>query len=102
MMKTKSMVENAWAEDMGQFLYNLDSDTRKITRSLKKIKLINKDCSIVFNKTCLNNNLLPKYTLFNIYIYTHTNIYNRKLRLLIVEERPSCYTVYKSSAILET
>ena len=26
-----------------------------------------KQCSIVFNKTCLNNNLLPKYTFFNIY-----------------------------------
>ena len=29
----------------------------------------NKQCSIVFNKTCLNNNLVPKYTLFKIYIY---------------------------------
>ena len=37
-MTTKSMVETAWA-DMRQFLYHLDPDTRKIIRSLKKIKL---------------------------------------------------------------
>ena len=35
-MTTKSMVESAWAEDMGQFLYHLDPNTRKITRSLEK------------------------------------------------------------------
>ena len=62
-MMNKSMVKSAWAEDMGQFLYHLDPNTRKITRSLEKIKLkiINKQSSIIFNKTCLNNNLLPKY-----------------------------------------
>ena len=38
-MTTKSMDENAWVEDMGQFLYHLDPDTRKITRRLEKIKL---------------------------------------------------------------
>ena len=26
LMTTKSMVESAWADDMGQFLYHLDSD----------------------------------------------------------------------------
>ena len=38
-MMTKSMVESTWAEDMGQFFYHLDSDTRKITSNLEKIKL---------------------------------------------------------------
>ena len=28
-MTTKSMVESAWAEDMGQFLHDLDPDTKK-------------------------------------------------------------------------
>ena len=52
-MTTKSMVESAWAEYMGQFLYYLDPNIGKISRSLKKIKLeiINKECSIVLNKT---------------------------------------------------
>ena len=63
-MTIKSMVESAWVEDMGQFLYHLDPDTRKITRSLEKNQIKNnKQCSIVFNKKSLNNNLLPKYTL---------------------------------------
>ena len=39
LMMTKSMIESDWAEDMGQFLYHLDPDTKKITRSLEKIKL---------------------------------------------------------------
>ena len=38
-MTIKSMVESTWAEVMGQFLYHLDPNTRKITRSLEKIKL---------------------------------------------------------------
>ena len=37
-MTTKSMLESTWVADTGQFLYHLDSDTRKITRSLEKIK----------------------------------------------------------------
>ena len=31
LMMTKRMVENAWAEDIGHFLYHLDPNTRKIT-----------------------------------------------------------------------
>ena len=45
--------------------------TRKITRRLEKLQLKMIKCSIVFNKTCLNNNMLPKYILFYIYIYTY-------------------------------
>ena len=57
-MMTKSIIKTSWEEDMGQFLYHLDP--RKITRSLEKLKLkiINKLCFIVFNKTCLNDILL--------------------------------------------
>ena len=72
MMMTKSIVESSWAEDMGQFFfYYLDPYTRKITRRLEKLqlKIISKQCSIISNKTCLNNNLLPKYILFKKYIY---------------------------------
>ena len=36
-MTTKSMVEAAWVEYMGQFLYHLDLDTRKI--GLEKLQL---------------------------------------------------------------
>ena len=75
-MMTKSMVESAWAEDMGQFLYHVDPNLRKITRKLEKNKIINnKQCSIIFNKTCLNNNLLPKYKLFKKKLYIYIYIY---------------------------
>ena len=39
LMMTKSMVESALAENMEQFLYHLDPDTSKITKSLEKMKL---------------------------------------------------------------
>ena len=35
-MTTKNMVESVEAEDVGQFLYDLDPDTRKITMNLEK------------------------------------------------------------------
>ena len=47
---TKNMVESATVEDVGQFLYHLDPDARKITRILKKIKLKIIKCSIVYKK----------------------------------------------------
>ena len=39
------------------FFYLLDPDTKKLTRKLKKKKIIKK---VVFNQTCINS-LLPKY-----------------------------------------
>ena len=51
------------------------SQHKKNNKKTWKIKIKNnKHCSSVFNKTCFNNNLLPKYTLFKIYIYLHTCI----------------------------
>ena len=43
-IQTKLSTESAWAEDMGQFLYYLDPNTRKITRRREKLqlKMINK------------------------------------------------------------
>ena len=38
LMTTKSMVESAGTEDMGQLFYHLDPDTRKIARRLEKMK----------------------------------------------------------------
>ena len=37
LMTTKSMVKSAWAEDMEQFLYHQDADTKKVKRRLEKI-----------------------------------------------------------------
>ena len=64
-MMTKSMVESDWADEMQQFLSRLDPDIREITKSLEKIKSKRIRCSIVLNKTCLNN-LQPRYKLLYI------------------------------------
>ena len=54
-MMTKSMFKNSQAEDMEQFLYHLDPNARKIRLEKLQLKIINKECSIIFNnKTCLN------------------------------------------------
>ena len=46
------------------FLHHLNPDIRKITRRLKHfhLKILKKKQSAIFNQTCLDNNLLPKYT----------------------------------------
>ena len=54
------------------------SQYKKNNKETWKYKIRNnKQCSIIFNKTCLNNNLLPKYTIFKkkiIYICTHIHV----------------------------
>ena len=67
LMTTKSMVEIARAEDMGQFLYLIDPDTRKITRSLEKIKLE------IINSVPTS---LRKLAWMSIYIYIYIYILN--------------------------
>ena len=59
------MVERAWAS-MGHFLHHLDPNIRKITRRLDSLhlKILKKKQSAVFNRTCLDNDLLPKYTIY--------------------------------------
>ena len=39
MMTIKSMVDSDWAEDIGQFFYHQDPNTRKITRRFEKLQL---------------------------------------------------------------
>ena len=52
---------------MGYFLYHLDPDIRKIRRRLERLhlKILKRKQAVVFNQTCLDNDLLRIY----IYIY---------------------------------
>ena len=61
------MVESAWAEDMRQFLYHQDPNTRKITRSFEKIKW-----KII--------NCIPKLGWIYIYIYIEREREREKLK----------------------
>ena len=55
--------------NFGNFLYQFHQETIKRTRELEKIykQLSKSKNAVAFNKTCLNENILPKYS--NIYIF---------------------------------
>lgn len=55
--------------NFGSVLFNHNEDNKKIIRNIESLnkKIINAKLSVLFNKTCISNNLLPSYT--NIYIY---------------------------------
>ena len=50
--------------NLAQLIYNLPVEDKKIIRILERLrkKEINTRCSELFNKTCLNEDLLPTYT----------------------------------------
>ena len=62
----REMVESAWA-NIVFFLHHLDPEIGRRVRRLKRLhlKIIKKRLSVVFNRTCPDNKLLPIY----IYIY---------------------------------
>ena len=61
---TREMVESARVS-MGYFLHHLDPDIRKVTRRLERlhVKILKRKQSVVFNRTCLDNDLLPNLVL---------------------------------------
>ena len=62
--------------NFGNFLHQFDPDTRKSIRLIESTdrKTINAELSLLFNETCLNEKILPRYT--NIYIYIYKYIVN--------------------------
>ena len=52
---------------LGELIYPLETELRTVIRKFEKcsIKFVKSELSIAFNSTCLNENILPKYT----YIY---------------------------------
>ena len=73
------MVESAWAEDIGQFLYYVVPDTRK------NIIKNNKQCPIGFKKTCMN-----------IYIYIYPFLHAISFSLLFFLFLSSSYFFFLS------
>lgn len=55
----------------GELLFQLSPDAKKIVRGIEALnqKIINTEYAVIFNETCLKENLLPVYT--NIYIYIY-------------------------------
>ena len=50
--------------NFGSVLFNHKEDNKKIIRNIESLnkKIINAKLSVLFNKTCISNNLLPSYT----------------------------------------
>jgi hypothetical protein len=59
----------------GNLLFDLQAPARNFVRLIEKNnkKIVNKKYALVFNQTCINEELLPNYT--NIYIYIYIYIY---------------------------
>ena len=55
----------------GDIIFQHSSDNKKIVRNIERLnkKITNAKLSVLFNQTCISNNLLPSYT--NIYIYIY-------------------------------
>ena len=68
--------------NFGEFLHLHPENIKKLIRKIENLenKLVNARVPIVFNKTCLNENLLPTFT--NIYIYIYVFPYLVLLRIL--------------------
>ena len=69
------MVERAWAENMGQFLYHLDPDTNKITKLEEKLRLeiINSAPSSLIKLALITTCCLNIHSSIYIYIYIHNH-----------------------------
>ena len=100
-MTTKSMVESARAEDMRQFLYHLDPYTRKITRSLQKVKSRIKTCKQTFtlakvkiDKFCNNLSQQENDTILSGEVWNKfrkkTLVSTRSVQLLLIWSKRKC------------
>ena len=56
-------------ENFANFLFLFNQETRRLIRNIENIekKLINCQLAVVFNETCLNEDILSIYTSINIY-----------------------------------
>ena len=61
--------------NIGALIFDLEQPTKKLIRNIEKFekKLIHLKYDLVFNETCIREQLLPRYT--NIYIYVYIYIY---------------------------
>ena len=62
---TSKMFESTWV-NIGFFLYQFDPEVRRLMGRIGclHLKILKKKQSSVFNQTCLDNDLLPKYIIY--------------------------------------
>ena len=66
-MRKSQLVLFGWvimAVSLGSLIFNLPPERRKSVRELEKVsvKLIKQKCSLLFNSTCLKEDVLPTYS----------------------------------------
>ena len=66
-------------DNFGKFIHQFQPETKTFIRKLDKIliKLYRQNVSLLLNQKCLNERLLPNYTLY-IYIYVCVYVCNSK------------------------
>ena len=79
---------------ISELILTLPPDTKSLIRSTEKTnrKTINTQLSLVFNKTCIQENFLPAYIYIYIHTHTHTQTHthpptHRKNILALVQYR---------------
>lgn len=62
--------KNKYVMSFGNLIYQLTNECKTIIRHIEQTtkKLIKAKYALAFNKTCINENILPKYSNLNIYI----------------------------------
>ena len=73
--------------DLGSLVFDLPSEYKKSIRKLEKTtkKVVETESALVFNQTCLKENLLPTYT--NIYICIYIRDVQSEEALTILERK---------------
>ena len=68
-------------------MLNLPPDTKTLVRSIEKTnrKIINIQLSLVFNKTCIQENLLQGYIYIYIHARTHTHTHTNQIYITLLE-----------------
>ena len=77
-MMAQSWAESTWEiNNYGRYINQFLPNIMKSIRQYEKInkKICRQKISIMFNKICINEEMLPKYT----YIHTHTKYFKYKI-----------------------
>ena len=80
--------------NFGELIYLQPENLKKLIRKIENLekKLANARVAILFNKTCLNENILPKFTniykrvLISLHICRHHQNLRKKSSLLLLRD----------------
>ena len=76
--------------NLGELIHHLDEPNRQICRKFEKclIKLTKLKLNVVFNNTCIQENILPKYTNINIHDEAASNEeFTKEFRMKLVQRQ---------------